>query len=192
MATKLEMLLESIDPSRTLEKTSAAVDRAMNSLSTGKGRIDTWDEYERSIADFFQHVESVVLRIAPGGPDDRTFYSSRCVALLNKAYGASGYKTAFDMVRTGKDGGLYRVLKTVADLMAENYAQNEIYARISNYWEGLSLDEKLAAPDEYLLKYGYLLPEEWTKGSAPRVRAFFVKVLEQHPAMIRRMRRIGR
>jgi hypothetical protein len=192
MTTKLEMLLESIDPSRTLDKVSADVDRAVNSFAARKVIIDDWDEYQSFFADFYRYVETVVLRMRPGGPDDKTFYFSRCSLLLNKAFGTSGYMAAFEMVRTGKEGGLYRVLKTVADLMAEAYAQNEISARISRYWEGLTLDEKLAAPDEYLRKFGHLLPGEQTEGSAARIRAYFLKVLEEHPRMIRQMRRIGR
>jgi len=111
---------------------------------------------------------------------------------MDKAFGPDGFKAGFEIVRTGKEGGLYRVLKTVADLMTEKYAQNEISARISRYWDSLTLDEKLAAPEEYLRKYGYLLPGELIEGSAARIRAHFLKVLEEHPKMIRRMRQIGR
>jgi len=127
-----------------------------------------------------------------GGLDDLNFYWSRCIHLLNKAFGASGYKAAFEMVRTGNEGVLYQVLKTVGDLMAEEYAQKEISVRISHYWDNLNLDEKLAAPDEYINKYGHLLPSELTEGSAARIRVNFPKVLEEHPKIIHRMRRIGR
>jgi len=133
-----------------------------------------------------------VLRLRSDVPDNEGFYRALCSNLLDKAFGPSGSKAAFEMVRTGKEGGLYQVLKTVADLLAEKYAQNEVFARISHYWESLTLDEKLAAPDEYLSKYEHLLPPELTEGSAARLRANFPKVLEEHPKMIRQMRRIGR
>ena len=192
MSTKLDMLLESIDPSRTLDKVSADVDRAVNSFSRRKSIINQWDEYESFFAEFYRHIQSVVLRMRPGSPDGKDFNWAQCARLINKAFGASGYKAAFEIVRTGKEGGLYRVLKTVADLMAEQYAQNEISARISHYWDSLTLDEKLAAPDEYLRKYGHLLPGELIEASAARIRAHFLNVLEEHPKMIRRMRQIGR
>lgn len=96
------------------------------------------------------------------------------------------------MTRTGKEGGLYRVLKTVADQMAEEYAQNEISGRIYDYWNRLTTDEQVAATDEYINKYGHLLPAELTEGSAARLKANFPKVLEEHPKIIRRMRRVGR
>jgi len=192
MTTNLDMLLESIDPSRTYDHVSARVDEAVNNFAMHRPIIEDWDEYENYLADFYRHIEKVVLRMGSGVPDNREYYWGQCANLLNKAFGPSGYKAAFEMVRTGKEGGLYQVLKTVADLIAEKYTQNEIFARISHYWESLTLDEKLAAPDEYLSKYGYLLPSELTEGSAARLRANFPKVLEEHPKMIRQMRRIGK
>jgi len=192
MPTKLDMLLQSIDPSRTLDKVAGDVDRAINSFSRRRTVLDTWDEYVSFFADFYRHLETVVLRARGGSPNDKEYQWGQCIRLLNKAFGPSGYKAAFEMVRTGKEGGLYRVLKTVADLMGEQYAQNEIAARISYYWDGLTLDEKLAASDEYLRKYGHLLPGELVGASAARIRAEFLKVLEEHPKMIQRMRQIGR
>ena len=46
--------------------------------------------------------------------------------------------------------------------------------------------------DEYLKKYGHLLPSELTEGSAARVRANFPKVLAQHPKILQKTRRLGR
>ena len=192
MPTKLDMLLQSIDPSRTLDKVAGDVDQAFNSFSRRRAVISAWDEYVSFFADFYRHIETVVLRVRGGSPNDKEFQWGRCIRLLNKAFGPSGCKAAFEMARTGKEGGLYRVLKTVADQMAEEYSQNEISARISYYWDGLTLDEKLAAPDEYLRKYGHLLPGELIEASAARIRAHFLKVLEEHPKMIQRMRQIGR
>lgn len=192
MSTKLDRLLESIDPTRTYDQVSARIDQAVNSFAMKRSTIDNWDEYEKFFADFCRHVETTVLRLGHGAPDNREFYWSKCSNLLDKAFGSSGYKAAFEMVRTGKEGGLYRVLKTVANQMSEEYAQNEISARISHYWDSLTLDEKLTAPDEYLSKYGHLLPAELTEGSAARIRADFIKALEEHPKIMRRMGRIGR
>ena len=76
--------------------------------------------------------------------------------------------------------------------MIEEYAQNRITYAIYNYWENLTVEEKLAAPDEYLHKYGHLLPSETTEGNAPRIKFFFTKMLEEHPKIISRLRRIGR
>jgi hypothetical protein len=191
MATKLDSLLKSIDPSRNYEDVSARVDHAINSFPVQRATIENWDEYEAFFGDFYLHIEKTVLRLSSDVPDSERFYRALCSNLMDKAFGPSGFKTAFEIVRTGKEGGLYQVLKTVANLMAERYAENEIWGRISHYWESLTLEEKLDAPDEYLQKYGHLLPSELTEGSAARLRVNFPKVLEEHPKMIRRMRKIG-
>jgi hypothetical protein len=109
-----------------------------------------------------------------------------------KEYGTNGEKAAFEMVRTGSVGGLYTVLKAVASRMIDDYAGNEISGRIRYFWENLSIDEQVEATEEYLGKYGHLLPSELTEGSAARIRANFIKVLEEHSHLIKRMRDIGR
>ncbi|GAG41001.1 unnamed protein product, partial [marine sediment metagenome] len=116
----------------------------------------------------------------------------RALSILTKAYGPNGEKAAFEMARTGTEGGLYRVLRETAQTMAAEYAENEVGARINNYWNDLSTDERLAAPDEYLRRFGHLLPSELTEGGAWRVRANFSKVLQEHSRLIQRLSRIGR
>ena len=189
MPTKLERLLESIDPDRTLNDVSRRADQAVNSFNAS-GSISNWTDFEEALGKFYCHVENTILRI------NRSFNHGmdwgRCSQLLNEEFGSSGYKAAFEMVRTGTEGGLYSVLKAVARRMSEKYAQNEISARISNFWNNLSVDEQLAVATEYLDKYGHLLPLEMTEGYAVRIRANFVKVLEEHPRIVQRLRRVGR
>ena len=192
MVTKLENLLSKIDPSRTYDDVSARVDRAFNSFAMPRGAITSYEEYENVMALFYRHIEKHTLRLGPGAPDEKEFHWGRCLKLIEKAYSPNGYHTTYTIMRTGKEGGLYQVLKKIADLMAEEYAQNQINTEIYMYWDSLSVEEKLGASDEYLGKHGHLLPGEMTEGNAPRIKAFFTKVLEEHPKLIRRMGRIGR
>jgi len=201
MATKLEKLLAKIDPSRTYDAVSARVDRAFNSFAMPLSIIPNRQEFENVLADFCCHIEKIVLKPGPGAPADREFYWVRAFNLIEKAYApngyqkayaSNGYQTAYTIVRTGKEGGLYKVFKKMADLMAEKYAKKQINYEIYTYWDTLSVNEKLAASDEYLHKWGHLLPNETTEGSAPRIKAFFTKVLEEHPRILCRLRRIGR
>ena len=190
--SKLASLLESIDPSRTIDKISSKIDKAFNSFDRPQPTTDDWNEYEEFFAEFFRHLENYGRKPFPEIDDPIGFYWVRCEKLLDKAFAPRGYKTAFEMVSTGKDGGLYQVLKTVADQLAEEYAQNTISARVYDYWNSLTHDEKLNEPDEYIRDYGHLLPPEMTEGNAVRIRVNFPEVLEEHPRMIRRMRRISR
>ena len=191
MQTKLDKLLESIDPIRTLEKVSARADEAINSFHIGLGVIKQWEEFELILTRFFCHIENVVLLIHPPRLLNPDFDWGRCYRLLINEYGTSGEKAAFEMVRTGAEGGLYAVLKSVAKQMINQYAGNEISGRISCYWENLTVDQRIAALQEYLRKYGHLLPSELTEGSAARIYVNFIKVLEEHPNLIKRMRNIG-
>ena len=191
MSTKLDKLLQSIDPSRVFDKVSADVDRAVNSFPMRRAKIEDWEEYQEFLAGFFRHIESVVLKLGSKAPHAKGFYWARCDNILEKEYGPNGFKIAFGMVKTGKDGGLYRIMKIIADQMTENYAQNEISARIIDYLEGLTFHEKLAAADEYLEKYGHLLPSDFTGANGARLKVHFSAVLNEHPKIIQRMRRIG-
>ena len=192
MPTKLEQLLAKIDPKLTLDKTSALADNAMNTFSFGSGQMTDRKEFEDCLTDFFCHVDSNVLGVSKSfNSEHRDFQWGRCGILLSHIYGHNCENTAFDMARTGKSGGLYAVLKAIALKMAEEYAENQIGAVIDEYWKKLTLDERIAASDEYLEKYGHLLPSELTEGSAVRIRANFPKLLAQHPEIIRKIRRLG-
>lgn len=186
MTTKLERLLDSLDPSRNLDQVSARVDRAINSLRLPSGAISRWEDFQEVMTHFYCHVENMILCVERSPFPDADW--PRCLEQLRKAYGSSGEKTAFEIARTGLEGGLYAVLKNVAARMMEKYSGNEISARINQFWNDLSNAERFAVMDEYLAKYGHLLPSEMTEGSAARLRANFTKVLVQHPHLIRGLR----
>jgi len=76
--------------------------------------------------------------------------------------------------------------------MAKQFADTEIRATVRHYWDNLSVEEQLAAGEEYLKKYGYLLPSELTEANAVRIRANLPRVLHEHARMMQRLRRIGR
>ncbi len=192
MKTRLDKLLENIDPAVTLDRVSSRVDEAMNSFKMESGMIQNWDEFRSILTGFHWHVQRAVLRNRLLRSPDPDIEWGRCCEMLLKVYGLNGEKAAFEMTRTGAEGGVYSVLRAVAKRMMEEYAGNEISAKIGHFWYPLSTDDQIAATEEYLQKYGHLLPSELTEGNAARIRANFVKVLEEHPRLVRRLRKIGR
>jgi hypothetical protein len=76
--------------------------------------------------------------------------------------------------------------------VAEDYAKNEISAKATVYWNNLSVDDRFDTCDEYISKYGYLLPSELTEGSAARIKGAFLKVLEAHTNMMLRLHGVGK
>jgi hypothetical protein len=191
MKTRMEKLLESIDPAVTLERVSSRVDEAINSFKMESAMIQKWDDFKNILTAFHWHVQRKILRIRLEHSPDLDIEWGRCCRILLKEFGFNGEKAAMEIARTGTEGGIYNVLKRIAKEMIEEYAGNEIRAKISQYWRSLSTDEQLAATDEYLEKYGHLLPSELTEGHAIRIKADFVKVLEQHPRFVMRLRKVN-
>lgn len=192
MKTKLGKLIHRIDPSRTLDWISSIVDKAVNSFRVRSGQVQDWDEFKTLLINHFCHIENVVLEIRPKRLPHSDIDWGRCSNMLIKEYGPNGDITAFQIAKSGTEGGLYSVLKAIARRMADEYAGNYIGSYISDFWESLSADEKLAVSKEYLDKYGHLIPSELMEGGAVRVRAFFWKVLEEHPKIVRKLRNENR
>lgn len=192
MSTALDELLDSIHPQRTLEAVEKRADEAINTFAAPGGEIVDWDAFRACLIGFLQHLDICLLCLFEPCPMDVDFAWGRCTQILMRLYGRSGEKAAFEMARTGNDGGLYAVLKAMARRLAEHYAESEILARIHTYWNALSPEAQIAAGDEYVRKHGHLLPSELTEGSATRVLADLPTVLSEHPRLIQRLRRVGR
>jgi hypothetical protein len=190
VATDLDRLLESIDPRAVRDRVAARVDDAVNSFPWRRASIGRWDDFQRCLAEFHSHIASAALHSAFRA-DSLDFDWGRCVHLLRGAFGGEGEKAAFEMGRTGAEGGLLRVLRTIAEGLVEDFSENEVSARIVQWWQSRSSDELLQAADEYIEKWGHLLPSELTEGSAARLRVNFLQVLREHPRLLRRVRRVG-
>ena len=191
MPTKLDQLLESIHPDRLNNGIDSRIDDAINRFPLASVCITQWGEFEDLCGEFLGYLENRVLGLPADFQRNRALDIAQAWRKFQKLYGPNGEKAAFQMARTGVEGGLLAVLRDLARAMAEQYAQNEISTKVYRYWNSLSLEEKLAAPDEYLEKHGHLLPSDITEGSAARLRAYFPKFLQEHPRLMQKLRRIG-
>jgi len=192
MGTKLDKLIENIDPSINLDQVSAQVDVALNSFQMERGIVQNRDEFKTVLTELFCHTENTILGICPHRSAHPDIDWDRCRHILIKEYGVNGVTAAFEIARAGTEGGIYAVLKAVVRQMAEEYAMNQIRSNISVFWETLSVDEKIEVSKEYLEKYGHLIPPELMEGGAVRIRAFFWKVLEEHPRIVKKLRNVHR
>ena len=189
--TKLDALLASIDPSRTLDPTAADADRALNTFPMRSAVFTNWDAYVAFMSQLVCHIENTILHLNPPRPVSPPHDWSHCISILQEEFGSEGFKAAFEMVRTGNEGGLLAVTRVVAKRMGSEYAQNQINARVYFYYKDLTASDRMAAVGEYVAKYGHLLPSEITEGQAARLLLNLQKVLEDHPRLIQRMRRVG-
>ena len=191
MNSKLDGLLSTIDPDITIETTYERANEVINTYTYTRAIVEDWSVFQTGMAEFHCHLEKQILK-AKSIPADTDCLWHRCMMVLKKIYGKNGEKAAFEMARTGNEGGLYGVLRALAMQVAEDYAKSGISGRILTFWGALSVDEKFDVMDEYLEKYGHLFPSELTEGSAARLKANFVDVLENHPFLIKRLRSVGR
>ncbi len=185
MASKLELLLEQIDPSRTINANEKLINEAAARYYRGNNNVDSFDDIKPCLAEIFRALENAVLQLGDNYEMNASFDSSRALYLLNREYGSE--QTVYNIMLSGAEGGINRILKTLARLLAENYSDNEINARVNDYLSSLSVDEQLAATDEYLNKYQDLLPQA-IREEPYRIKPQFRQVLVDHPRMLKRYR----
>jgi hypothetical protein len=188
--SELDRLLKRIDPTANLEQTAKQIDKAINTFRLKKASIEAWDEFETCLSSFYCHLENMSLNKNRQAHPQMDYDRSR--RLLLEEYGPNAEKTAFEMAKTGIDGGLYAVLKTIAGRLTNNYSQNQVRYLVDEFWNNLSYDERITAAKKYREKYGHLIPATFTEGSIEYLTSQLPKILEEHPGMIQRMRRVGR
>ena len=191
MATRLEELLESIDPARTIDQVSAAVDDAFNSFRHNHP-IRSFDDYRKYMSAFVQYVEQIVVKFKSNDPYDQELFWARYSNLVRNVHGPDAWKMNYEKIITGKDGGLYKLLKDVAAMILDDRSGREISARVWRFWESLTNDEKLETVDEFLRKFGHILPSEYTGGRGAYLKMNFPSVLEKYPQLLMEIRRAVR
>jgi hypothetical protein len=186
--TRLERMLANIVP--VPDRIDRYCDEALNSFPPPPAMIDDWDAYRAFLARSYRHLESRVLGIGPRD-SDLELDLARCWALLRKKFGDSAPQAGFEIVRTGSQGGVFQLLRTVAGLYSQEYAENLISIAVDAYCANRTADGLFADADEYIRNYRQIMPSEIAEGFGTRIRANFRKVLKQHPFVIRRLRQAG-
>ena len=190
MRSELAELLEGIEP--IPDQVDRCVDQAFNAFPMPPAVLSRWDDYVTCMGRFYSHMERSILGLKPEANCDLQVQFELCLRLLRKKYGASVIQAPFELARTGNEGGILALLRTVAELMSREHAENRIGGAVSPYCSRQSPQGLIDAAREYVRTYGHLLPSELTEGSAGRILASFSKVLKEHPFMMRRFRQVGR
>lgn len=191
--SSLESFLATIDPSRTIVETEQRASQAVNSFGYTSAHVSSHGDFVSLIGRFLWHCDSRILGTSHLSNPDPGFTESQALSVIRELYGPSGERVGFEMASTGVEGGLYRVLTEIAAQRARYYNSNEISARVGAYINALSADERIRVANEYVQRYGHLLPSELTEDSGPSVvAARLQQILENHPAAVSRMRGIGR
>ena len=191
MKSKLDILLKSLSPERTIEETNNRANEAIGTFNFDKGKVESWEEFRCCMAKFSKHLDERILKLKESLDTPLTDYWKYCIGPLLRIYGSNGDVTAFTIANTGNEGGLYAVLKAFAMYKAEEYTKNEISGRVYAYWQGLSAEEKIEAAGEYLSRYEHIIPSELLESDAPTLRNNFWQVLEKHPFIVQKLHQAG-
>jgi len=191
--SRLETFLTTIDPIRTIDETEQRASQAINSFPTTGATIDDIGEFRTILGRFYWHCDMYILGIPGKSNPDPDFTAGLVMPILDNLYGANSLPVAFEMASSGVDGGLYRIIKDIAEHRVRYYNSNEVSTRVSAFISTLSPDERTSATQEYIQLYGHLLPNEITQGSGPLLASAKIhQLLCSHPDLIRRMRDVGR
>lgn len=188
MSTALDILLHKLE--KTLHEVESRINQGHNSVVLPGVIIKDYTRFQYCLACFHCRLQCAALKCSRDVDPYHDFWLGS--ELLKGDFGENSDKAAFEIARTGNEEGLRKVLRSLAQSMTKKYADQQIGTLVSYYWSCRTPQELLGDTDEYLRKYGHLLPWELTEGSAARIRGNFPKVLKQHPYMMRRMRQIGR
>lgn len=191
MGTRLENLIESIDPSQLFDRVSQAVDAAFNSFRYDYP-IKSFDDYQKCMSQFVQHIEQVVLGFRSSQDYDRSFFWTRYSNLVNGQHGRDAWKMNYEKIITGRDGGLYQLLKEVAGMVLKDRSKQQISNRIGPFWNSLSDTEKLNTIQEFMAKFGDILPSEYRGGGGAYLKMNFPNMLQKYPELILEIRRAVR
>jgi hypothetical protein len=190
--SKLEKLLESIHPSKTHEQISSRANAAVNSFAIDTYRINDLDDLQNLMASFYDHIQRRVLRINGNFALSPETFWGPCRNILEKEFGSRWAVTTMEICKSQIEGGLYGVLKKLAEGIIAQYAKNEITSKVTEFWNGLTLKERLSIADEYLEKFDDFLPYDLKAGNAARLRTNMFDVLVNHPKMVSSLRTLGR
>ena len=192
MPTALEQVLNSIHPAWTREIVYRHADEAIASFRVVSNIVTDAIQYREIVCRFVQHVDHC-LGLMPAEVTLPTgMLWQRASRLLHKEYGPQGDVASFDIQRAGTEGGLYAVLRQLAVEAARQKTTEDVSIRVDSFCQRLSAEEYVAAGEEYVRKYGHLLPAEIREGSSTRVRLNLAGLLKQHHELLVSTNRVGR
>ncbi|MFC1607952.1 hypothetical protein ACFL47_08280 [Candidatus Latescibacterota bacterium] len=177
---KLEMFLKTIDPSVTIDPIERRYNEALNRFRTPENTVGSVQECIDLLSEFVR----VVMK-APASMG--TIGYSQAISHLQKEFPGQTERTVRDIMMSGAEGGVYRILKSIVSAMSEEHAKNKITSLATDFWKSLTVEEQVKMPDTYINLCGHMLPAE-VKGRGKYHLAAFWNVLIEHPGMVKRYR----
>ncbi|MBI4659760.1 MAG: hypothetical protein HY735_13045 [Verrucomicrobia bacterium] len=185
-----DLLQDLVQRHRRVER---QIDERFNQFKMpASNRITDYVEFQEIVTRFFWQLYRPEVDIRAHWGEDHEFLGAQAFQLLQRAYGPSAMDRAFDLARSGAEGGTLEVLRKLAGLVQELFLENQAAGLVDRYWTVSSAERLTEDAKAYLERFQDILPGDLTEGSGAAIRANFRKVLLEHPKLILRLQRIGR
>ena len=192
MPTKLEKLLEKIDPAKIIDPVENRIFKSIPKIYRDKNTVENFEEFKECLAEAAKVARNAAINVPLNAGDNIDINFGQALHYLKEEYPRDTVQTVFEIMQTGAEGGVFQILKIIARTMAEEITQNQIKAIVVEFWNSLSMEEKLSVPYEYIEKYKNILPKRIVEGDNVRMRGLFWETLAQHPKMLKRIRDLGK
>lgn len=186
MATQLDLLLEDIVHSHDAYRKT--MDEAIHSFSFSVFTFDSWAACEAFMEQFFAHINAHIV-----GPE---FAGNAHMAMVifrqtfEPNYGQYPERPIYERLMHGHEGGLNGFVQEAAEAVVELFAGRDIVNKVDKYMFSIRNDGIDAAAEEYMEKWGHLLPQDITSQGTRRLAPVLGKFLKQHPRLLHRLRGI--
>ena len=185
MSEIITILKELTEP-RYTEKRHLGADRAINAISV-RDSVSSFDNFMQILIEVIVLVQKHVLKVQRAVEGAEDFYLDIAFKVLKKEYGSNGEKASYEICRTGKEGGINAVIRSLAYGYADILFENEAKAKVGVIWEKLSNDKKCLVMDQYVSEFGYFWPDELIENEALRLKLNFPKTLQMHIENVRKL-----
>lgn len=187
--TKLDQLLARITPERMLDPQLAKLDAAINAVTFTADDIQDHKTLYQYLGHFIWTVILGPAHPAIRSPREDGLDMAGQANTVESLYGRGWESLLLEIIQTGIEGGLHRVLRRIGTAVADQFADNAAAREVQRFWASLSTAEQVEIPTEYFRKFRHLLTSVISSPNDRRMVGGITTILSQHP---RNLRALGR
>lgn len=183
MSSKLEILLEKFEPKNCWEKKERDANSILLNYKIESNTVSCSDEVINILAEFTSKFY-----LPPGKYEKKfrsTFYEM-AIENLKKVYPELTDSYIRDIMISGREGGVYEILKKLTKLLNESLWESGINNRIGDYIKDTTEKERESAAKEYVENYNDFLSVNF-KNDPLWVYINFKEVLFEHALTLRKL-----
>lgn len=183
MSSKLEILLDKFEPQNSWDKVEREGNSILLNYKIENNTVRSSDEAINILADFTSKF------YGPPGAYEKRFRSmffDMAIQALKKVYPELTFSYIRDIMVSGREGGVYEILKKLTNLFCESQWETRIRIRIGDFNKDTTDKERELAAKEYVEKYNDFLSVNF-KGDPLWVYINFDEVLFEHAITLRKL-----